>query len=248
MGKQDGLEPKGPVSPPPQAPKTDRELVSLAQGGDIRAFEELLRRHEKLIYNLARRILQNREEAADILQEASFKAYSALPGFAGHSSFSTWFYRIAANLCLMKLRQKKAAVYSLDKPAGKSEDGEDGARPIEIPDWSGNPAAELANRELREALEKYIGALPDTYRLPFIMFELDGRPVREIARLLEISEPAVKTRLHRARSMLQEKLSAWFEHLNGKTVRKPEKAARVAEKERIPVRVRGTPLKNARKT
>jgi len=192
--------------------KKEAELVSRARTGDRGAFEALLKKYEARTYSSAYRILGNRSDAADVLQEASIKAFQALPKFSGRSSFGTWFYRIAINLCLLKLRKQKRAPVSLEAMTTvRKDNGEE--QSFEITDWSHNPAASLANTELRELLEKKIAELPDTYRTPFVLYEIEDLPVKEVARILNISEPAVKTRLHRSRSLLREKLSSYFKHL-----------------------------------
>ena len=192
--------------------KKEAELVSRAKNGNREAFETLLKKYEARTYSSAYRILGNRSDAADVLQEASIRAFQALPKFSGRSSFGTWFYRIAINLCLLKLRKQKKAPFSLEAMTTvRKDDGEE--QSFEITDWSHNPAASLANTELRELLEKKIAGLPDIYRTPFVLYEIEDLPVKEVARILKISESAVKTRLHRSRSLLREKLSHYFQHL-----------------------------------
>ncbi|MCX5643034.1 MAG: sigma-70 family RNA polymerase sigma factor [Candidatus Omnitrophica bacterium] len=192
--------------------KKEEKLISRAQNGDREAFEILLKKYEARTYSSAYRILGNRSDAADVLQEASISAFQALPKFSGRSTFGTWFYRIAINLCLLKLRKQKEAPISLESMTTIRKD--DGAeQPFEITDWSHNPAASLANTELRELLEKKIAGLPDIYRTPFVLYEIEDLPVKDVARILKISESAVKTRLHRSRSLLREKLSHYFQHL-----------------------------------
>ena len=192
--------------------KKEVELVTRAKNGNREAFEILLKKYEARTYSSAYRILGNRSDAADVLQEASIRAFQALPKFSGRSTFGTWFYRIAINLCLLKLRKQKKAPFSLEAMTTvRKDDGEE--QPFEITDWSHNPAASLANTELRELLEKKIAGLPDIYRTPFVLYETEDLPVKEVARILKISESAVKTRLHRSRSLLREKLSHYFQHL-----------------------------------
>jgi len=94
--------------------KNEAELVSKAKHGDREAFEMLLKKYEARTYSSAYRILGNRSDAADVLQEASIRAFQALSKFSGRSSFGTWFYRIAINLCLLKLRKQKRAPVSLE--------------------------------------------------------------------------------------------------------------------------------------
>ncbi|MFA5392849.1 MAG: sigma-70 family RNA polymerase sigma factor [Candidatus Ratteibacteria bacterium] len=192
--------------------KKEAVLVSRAKGGDREAFEILLKKYEARTYSSAYRILGNRSDAADVLQEASLSAFQALPKFSGRSSFGTWFYRIAINLCLLKLRKQKKAPVSLEAMTTiRKDNGKE--QSFEITDWSHNPAASLANTELKELLEKNIAGLPDIYRTPFVLYEIEDLPVKEVARILKISESAVKTRLHRSRSLLREKLSHYFKHL-----------------------------------
>ena len=192
--------------------KKEAELVSRSKNGDQKAFEILLKKYEARTYSSTYRILGNRSDAADILQEASIRAFQALSKFSGRSNFGTWFYRIAINLCLLKLRKQKKAPFSLEAMTNvRKDNGEE--QPFEITDWSHNPSASLANTELRELLEKNIAGLPDIYRTPFVLYETEDLSVKEIARILKISESAVKTRLHRSRSLLREKLSHYFHHL-----------------------------------
>ncbi len=190
---------------------SEAELVSRAKQGDQAAFEMLLRKYEVMIYNLAYRMLHNRADADDILQEAALKAYQALPSFKSRSGFGTWFYRIAANLCLMKLRRGKRAPFSLEAMINRQKDQEE--KEFEIEDASHNPATHFARVELRKVLEDGIASLPSTYRAPFVLYEIDNLSVREISRILKISEPAVKTRLHRSRLLLREKLADHLGHL-----------------------------------
>jgi len=191
----------------------EQELVTRAKAGNRDAFEALLKKYEVQIYNLAYRMLGNRFDAADILQEASIKAFQALPRFQGRSSFGTWFYRIAANLCLLKRRPHKHTTVSLNSLKVRNPQGDGADKPFEVVDWSPNPAASLANSELKKTLENSITELPAIYRTPFVLYEIDDLPVRQISEVLHISESAVKTRLHRARLLLREKLSDYFRHL-----------------------------------
>ena len=195
--------------------KPEAELVARAKIGDHLSFEKLLKKYEVQIYNLAYRMLGNRSDAADVLQEAALKAYQALPRFQGRSSFGTWFYRIAANLCLVLIRnhKHKQVPISLDTMLSRKGSSQEEEKTFEIADWSHNPAASLANKELHKILSDSIATLPAIYRSPFVLYEMEDLPVKQISEVLRISEPAVKTRLHRSRLLLREKLSEYFEHL-----------------------------------
>ncbi len=178
-----------------------------ARQGDKRAFEDLIKDNETKIYNISYRLLRKREDAADIVQETFIQAFRKLNSFRGKSSFSTWLYRIATNLCFQRLRSKKKRTISLDEPVWTDE----GKAKREIPDWSNDPRASLENKELRQMIDRGISELPSKYRAAFILRDMEGLPISKISEILKLSEPAVKSRLHRSRLFLREKLSDCFE-------------------------------------
>ena len=158
------------------------------------------------IYRLAMKMLQNQQDAEDILQETFIKAHKALPKFEGRSSLSTWLYRIATNEALMFLRRKKPVQISVEQP---SEDDEERA-PLEIVDWCCLPESELLSEEARINLEKSAAELPESLRVVFLLRDIEGLSTRETSDVLDISESAVKTRLSRARLRLREILSFYY--------------------------------------
>jgi RNA polymerase sigma-70 factor (ECF subfamily) len=163
------------------------------------------------IYRLALKMLQNPQDAEDILQDTFLKAYKALPAFEGRSSLSTWLYRIATNEALMFLRKKQVPQDSVDEPV-ETEEGDE--RPREIIDWCCLPEQELMSEEARSHLETSVEALPKSLRVVFLLRDIEGLSTRETAEVLEISELAVKTRLSRARFRLRELLSSYYaEHM-----------------------------------
>lgn len=185
----------------------DEVLVQKSKGGDQAAFAELVNRYESKIYGLAHKMMGNREDAADVLQETFLDAHKSLSSFRGEAKFSTWLYRIATNVCLMKLRKKEGgAVISLDEPIPTEE----GQRPREIPDWSTNPAAVVLNEELRQVMDEAIKELPPLYKSVFVLRDLEGLSNVEVGKVLGESVAAVKSRLHRARLFLRERLSQYF--------------------------------------
>lgn len=184
----------------------ESQLVERAKNGDTKAFEELMRRTQHKIYNLGLRLLGNKEDASDLLQETYIKAYEKLPEFEKRSSFSTWLYRIATNFALMKLRKEKNKKVSIDELKKTAN----GILKVEIPDWSQNPIAHFRNEELKEILNEAINSLPPKYKSVFILHDIEGLPLSEVANILSLSIPAVKTRLHRSRLFLREKLSEYF--------------------------------------
>lgn len=186
----------------------DLALVQAAQRGDPRAFAQLVERYEQRVYNLARKMMRDQQDAEDVLQETFLSVYRHLENFQGASSFSTWLYRIATNASLMKLRARKPPPLSLDEP-GESEDGAPGL-PREIVDWSITPEQALLSGETRAQMDAAIAALPVTLRAVFVLRDIEGLSAQETAEVLDISIPNVKTRLHRARLLLREDLSIYF--------------------------------------
>jgi len=188
---------------------SDESLVKKSQQGDYLSFQELVKRHEKKIYNLAYKIMGNKEDASDVLQETFLQAFKKLPGFKSKAKFSTWLYRIAVNICLMrKRRQKKIKTVSLDVPILTKQ--EDEIRRELRDDWSKSPLASLESEEVKRALSNAIDSLPEEYRTVFILRGVNGFSNEEVANALKISLPAVKSRLHRARLFLRDKLSEYF--------------------------------------
>jgi len=192
------------------APAVDDEqdLVAKAKQGDTASFSVLLRRYEGKIFRLAMNITQNREDAEDVVQEAFLKAYGNLAQFQEQSKFYTWLVRIAVNEALMKLRRRKPErTVSLDEDI-KTEDD---SLPREIADWSPNPEQQYNQAELREILSKTIQGLPPGFRTVFVLRDVEGLSTEETAAALELSVPAVKSRLLRARLQLRERLGRFFQ-------------------------------------
>jgi RNA polymerase sigma-70 factor (ECF subfamily) len=177
------------------------------RAGDSVAFAQLVEANQRNVYNLALRMLNDPQEAEDVLQETFLSAYKALPGFEGRSSLSTWLYRIASNASLMRLRKKRPETTSIDEPL-EMEEGE--SLPRQFVDWSSVPEDELLNGESRRMMDEAVAELPEGLRIVFVLRDIEGLSTQEAGEVLELSEAAVKTRLHRARLALREKLSAYF--------------------------------------
>jgi len=189
------------------SPLTDEVLIEKTKGGDNSAFEELVKKYEKKIYNLALRLTGNPDEAGDVFQETFLKAYHSLNRFKGEANFSTWLYRIALNIFLMKKRKEKGKVFeSIDMPLFTAE----GEMTKEIPDWSTNPEAEIENKELKNILTKALASLPEEYRAVLILRDIQRLSNKEVSEILKLSIPAVKSRLHRARLFLRNEVSKYF--------------------------------------
>jgi len=184
----------------------DRELVEKAKAGELRAFEELVNRYERKVYNIAYRITKNREEAEEVLQETFLSVYKSLKRFKGKSAFSTWLYRIAVNAALMRMRKKRVETVSLDEPL-ISDNGDHLRR--EIPDWS-TPEDEIEKKRLMQVISEAIDSLPDGYKTVVLLRDGEGLSNSEVAHILKTSVPSVKAKLHRARMHLRSRLSDYF--------------------------------------
>ncbi|MEO0102669.1 MAG: sigma-70 family RNA polymerase sigma factor [candidate division WOR-3 bacterium] len=187
-------------------PLSEKELVRRAKEGDERAFADLVQRYEKRIYNLAYRMLQNAEDAADVLQETFLRAFRHLRKFKEKSSFYTWLYRIALNVSLRKLKKKKReeGKVSIDdigesRLASRSDGGNGG----EIPDYEFSLEAEMKKRRIIEAVHNALAEVPPEWRSVVILRDMEGLSNEEVADVLKISIPAVKSRLHRGRVFLR---------------------------------------------
>ncbi|MEW5766907.1 MAG: sigma-70 family RNA polymerase sigma factor [bacterium] len=196
------------IKPLPLSPRpSDLELVNQSQAGNPSAFSELVRRYETRIYSLAYNMMGSFEEAEDVLQETFLRVYKSLDGFRGEAGFSTWLYRIATNVCLGRLRKKEPQVSaSLDELIATEE----GEVPRQIEDWSKNPEEVFLSKEFKSVLSQTITDLPEGYREVLVLRDIEDLKTQEVARILHLSIPAVKSRLHRARLFLREKLSRYF--------------------------------------
>jgi RNA polymerase sigma-70 factor, ECF subfamily len=181
-------------------------LVKAAKSGDATAFEELVNRYERKIFRLTMNITRNREDAEDAMQDAFMKAYSHLNTFQEDSRFYTWLVRIAANEALMRLRKRRPNQISLDEPV----EGEDDLMPREIRDWGPSPEQRFAQSEMHAILEQVIDQLDADFRTVFVLRDIEELSTEETAAVLEISVPAVKSRLLRARLKLRQKLDRYM--------------------------------------
>ena len=188
-------------------PSEELVLVRAAKTGDDKAFGELVRRYDRNVFRIAQHITQNREDAEDVVQDAFLKAYTNLQQFQEQSKFYTWLVRIAVNEALMKLRRRRPErTVSLDEEI-KTEDD---SVPREVADWAPNPEQNYNQAELKEILSRTIQGLPPGFRTVFILRDVEGLSTEETAEALELSVPAVKSRLLRARLQLRERLNRYF--------------------------------------
>jgi RNA polymerase sigma-70 factor (ECF subfamily) len=190
----------------PRAELPDAELVKMAQGGDHRAFDELVRRYKDKVFRLAFKILRHEEDAAEALQDAFLSAYRGLANFKAESTFSTWLYRVATNAALMKYRKRREGHVSLEQSQSANPESEG----LQIPDWTQHPLQDLLDTETREAMQDGIDRLPEELRTVFVLRDIEGLSNAEVAEVLELTVAAVKSRLHRARIFLRDRLNRYF--------------------------------------
>lgn len=196
----------------PALPIPDNELVKRAKRGNTQAFEELVKRYEQRIYNVTYRLLSNEEEAKDALQDTFIRAFRFIKKFKGDSSFYTWIYRIATNVCLTRLKQRKRkeqVTFSLDAPVQEDEDLQ-----REIPDDKHTPEILYQRRQMAKALQSAISELPTDYRSVVVLRDLQGLSNKEVSKALQLSIATVKSRLHRGRLFLRHRLSKYLESQN----------------------------------
>lgn len=181
----------------------DEEVVSRVLAGELDLYEVLMRRHNQKLFRAVRAILRDDGEAEDVVQEAYVSAYRHLASFVGQARFSSWLVRIAVNGALDR-RRRRARIVSLDAAL------EDSSINRDAPPTAGtspeDPERQSARHELAHLLEDAIDALPAAFRTVYVLRDVEGMSTQETAESLELEVNTVKTRLHRARSMLREQL------------------------------------------
>ncbi len=185
---------------------TDAELVALARAGHHGAFDTLVIRHSGRIYAVAMRMMRNRTDAEDIVQETFMNAFRRLDSFREEAALTSWLHRIATNCCLMRMRSRRRRP---EVPlVTTSTDGEEWARPI--PDPSVGIDVDFENRELGQAIASAIQRLPENYRAVLLLADVELQTMKQIAEALKLTVPNVKTRLHRARLRMRASLADYL--------------------------------------
>ena len=180
------------------------KLLELAKNGDRNALAQLVKDNEQTVYNFSFKVCRDRDKAEHIMQETFFSMIKSLHQFDGNSKLSTWLYRIVSNHCLMLARKDKTYKFvSIDNDDELYED--------KYPaDWSRIPNQNIENEELKRILDESIDKLSPEYRIVFLLRDVEGLSTEETAELTELSVPAVKSRLHRARAFLRKELNKAF--------------------------------------
>lgn len=194
--------------------RNEADLIRKAKNGDERAFTALVRKYDEMVFSFAFKVCRDKDKAAETLQDTFVNVYRKLKQFDGKSKLSTWLYSIVVNNCLMKRRARKgekALVRLEEQTMRRTERGSDGVSPVDQTVWAlkETPLDKVMNRELRDLLDKSILRLPLEYRVVFIMRDVEGLSAEETARVMELSIPAVKSRLRRARLFLREQLNEY---------------------------------------
>ena len=188
---------------------SDHALLEATRTGDQDAFAELVSRYRNQIMSYIYRMTNDYDGAVDLAQETFVRVYRAADRYQRSYAFSTYIYRIATNLAISELRKRKRRKLVSLTGFFQSTDGAE-SREFNPPDERPLQDSELVDTERRNAVQRAIGTLPEKYRAPLILRDVDGRSYDEIAKILETSEGTVKSRISRARGFLREKMTAYL--------------------------------------
>lgn len=178
-------------------------MILEAQAGNNNALAELIKKYEKTVYSFAFKVCRNPEKAQNIMQETFMSMVKSLKQFDGKSKLSTWLYRITVNHCLMEYRKRKREFVSFDDDDALINESS-------IADWDSIPSLSIENKELKKVLDEAIQKLSPEYRIVFLLRDVEGLSTEETGKITELSVPAVKSRLHRARAFLRKEISQTF--------------------------------------
>jgi RNA polymerase sigma-70 factor (ECF subfamily) len=193
----------------PQLRANEAALIKSACAGKREAFYELVRPYERMIYATAISVVKNPADAEEIAQEAVLKAFSHLSTFRAESRFSTWLVQITYNEAKMRLKKARSHLYESMDDQRQSEEGD--FWPKDYADWRPIPSELLEQNEIRQAVQDAINSLTPSYRETLVLRDIEHLSIKETSVILGISEPTVKTRLHRARLLLRDKLAPGFD-------------------------------------
>lgn len=188
----------------------DDALIAGARGGDVGAFEQIVRRYHSQVYRLALTMTKNPRDAEEVTQETFLNIHRKLDSFRGDAKFSSWLYRVTANFALMRLRkQRRQPQVLLDDLLPQFYENGRADKPAS--DWAERADRQLENRELGAKINEAIAQLPEKYRIILVLRDVEGLSNEDIATTLGMSVAAVKSILHRSRLFVREALNTYFE-------------------------------------
>jgi RNA polymerase sigma-70 factor (ECF subfamily) len=203
--------------------QADRRLITRLQAGDDSAVHELAERYGSRIYQLALRQMKNREDAEEVTQDVLLKVYRKIGAFRGDAALSSWIYRITFNTAMSRLRGNRvarAAEKERDRLESAQQSFDEESRSARQPaDWSQLPDEQLLRQQLREAVVTAIDELPEIYRAPVVLRDIQGLSTEEASSRLKLKDQTLKSRLHRGRLMLRERLQVFT---TGLTLHRPQ--------------------------
>ena len=189
----------------------ERRLIERLQAGDEAAVQELTDRYGARIFQLAMRYMKNREDAEEVAQDVLMKVHRKVAAFRGDAALSSWIYRITFNTAMSRLRSERAAraaAQERERVLAAHEDDRPRAQ-RQPADWSRMPDEALLRLELRDAVAAAIEELPEIYRVPIVLRDIQGLTTEEASSRLNVKDQTLKSRLHRGRLMLRERLQAF---------------------------------------
>lgn len=172
--------------------------------------EKIFDEYAPRVFHLARRLLGNAADAEDVTQEVFLQVVRKLPSFRGEAAFSTWLHRIAVNAALT-YRRKRALRQTVSLSEPLEDFDKDGNHRAPVRSWMNRPNHRALDREAHQLIEEAIARLPDMYRDVYVLADVEQLPNAEIAEMLGLNVPAVKSRLHRARLFMRKALASYFE-------------------------------------
>jgi RNA polymerase sigma-70 factor (ECF subfamily) len=192
----------------------DRALITMAQAGDMRAFQRLVERHQRRGFALAFALVRDENDAREVVQDAFLRVFKSLPTFQGDSTFYTWFYRIITNLGIDLLRKPGRRMLELEEErVGSDTEEVDVSR---VPRFEGqSPLDAIRRREIATRLEAALDELPSYHRAVIILREVEGLSYEEIAQTMGVSKGTIMSRLFHARQKLQRALGEFYEEQLG---------------------------------
>jgi len=193
----------------------DDILVRDLKAGKMEAFDRIVELYNRKIYALAFNMTRNQMDAQDVAQDVLLSIFKKIHTFQGKSAFSSWVYRITLNATYMKLRNKKKEQHiSLDEMLPSFNNS--GYQVEKITDWSETTDSLLFTNETRSTIEKAVDQLPEKEKVVFILRDVEGLSTEKVSDILDLTIPAVKSRLHRARLFLRKKLSSYFDEYSAR--------------------------------